>query len=69
MHLLAQQSAAAALNHIKSGVDLVRAVNGDVQHRLFVQGGQRNAQACKDRALSKLLGFCEDLCVCSAVWL
>jgi hypothetical protein len=46
-HLLAQQRAAAALDHIQLRVDLVGAVDRHVQRRLRVQRRQGDAQACE----------------------
>jgi hypothetical protein len=43
-HLLAQQRAAAALDQVEVRVDLVGAVDGHVQVRVFVERGQRDAE-------------------------
>ena len=44
-HLLAEESAAAALDQSQVGVDLVCAVDGDVEVGLLVEGAQRDAEA------------------------
>ena len=43
-HLLPQQGAAAALDQIQIGIDLVGTVDRDVEPRELVQRGQRNTQ-------------------------
>ena len=43
-HLLAQQRAAAALDQVEVRVDLVRAVDGDVEAAELVERRQRDAE-------------------------
>lgn len=43
-HLLAQQRSAAALHHIKLGVDLIRTVDRDIDGRLLIECCQGDAQ-------------------------